>query len=902
MNLSSRAMIFRCLMGWLALTGMAAGARGADATRFEFREPRTTAYRLELPTTAETSTAKPAWVRARPERGPTNLVQFGSRVVLRLAAPEKLPALIAGSPLKLESTIRSNLFVLTAPDALTAVREAARLAQLPGVEVSHPIRRRALRLQGPYAPMPNDPFFPDQWHLEDRDPNTAAPVGFDLNVRAAWPVTRGEGIVVGVADDGIELAHPDLQANTANTNHWNFVTGQPDGSEASSVLMHGTAVAGLIAATGNNSIGVSGVAPGAQMASLVIWDSTGNIVDELGLMEMYSYHSNVIQVENHSWGSVGGYQSPVPDLEDAGIQNAVQNGRGGKGVVLARAAGNYRLDDGQGNACIGNGNDDGYPQDPREIAVAGVRPNGRAVSYTTPGANVLIAAFTGDYYVDTPDGGTTNYPNLFTTDRLGTEGYNTDLSNNPDYCFGDTGFNGTSGSTPQIAGLCALILAANPQLTYRDVQQLLILSARHLDLADPDIQTNGAGFRVSHNVGFGVPDAAQAMFLAKAWSNRPPATDITVTNDITAANPGGMTIPDDGLRVLITGTGVPASLQSIPSFPCDGLHPDQPTAVLPIVDVGQALQPLTQDLTGKAALIQRGVNYFAQKIGYAVAAGARFVIIYDNKNGNERIFMDGVDIQFYPVPTVFIDQNSGNALHRYLLSATNAQAQLKLNSVRFPLVVTNTLLCEHVKLNANIVHPARSDVRITLISPAGTRSVLAHWNYDTTDALGDWDYYSTLHHFESSYGTWYVEVSDEQPGNVGQVLGLGLTITGVPIKDTDHDGLDDDWEMARFNTLAYGPADNPALDGYNNMVKQILGWDPLRSAVPFQLDLSAWNPSLQRLSWPTSTNFQYQVFGSSDLGQPLTLLTNLPGQFPTTEYILPSAATGQRFYNVRQTQ
>jgi len=48
-------------------------------------------------------------------------------------------------------------------------------------------------------------------------------------------------------------------------------------------------------------------------------------------------------------------------------------------------------------------------------------------------------------------------------------------------------------------------------LTCRDVQQILILSSRHFDLADPDLRTNGAGFRFSHNVGFGVPDAGRAV-------------------------------------------------------------------------------------------------------------------------------------------------------------------------------------------------------------------------------------------------------------------------------------------------------------------------------------------------------------------------------------------------------
>jgi hypothetical protein len=76
-----------------------------------------------------------------------------------------------------------------------------------------------------------------------------------------------------------------------------------------------------------------------------------------------------------------------------------------------------------------------------------------------------------------------------------------------------------------------------------------VLSARHSDLADPDLIVNGAGFQVSHNDGFGVPDAGVAVALARSWPNRPPLTNLLVTVN----NP--VAIPDDGLRLLVTGPG-----------------------------------------------------------------------------------------------------------------------------------------------------------------------------------------------------------------------------------------------------------------------------------------------------------------------------------------------------------
>src|SRR6185369_2971480 len=206
----------------------------------------------------------------------------------------------------------------------------------------------------------------------------------------------------------------------------------------------------------------------------------------------------------------------------------------------------------------------------------------------------LVAAPSGD----SDDG----FPTIFTTDRQGALGYNQGSYTNDlaDYCFDSTGFSGTSASAPQISGLAALILSANPALTYRDVQQILILSARHFDLTDPDLTTNGAGFRVSHNVGFGVPDAGEAVTLAKSWSNRPPLKSTTLTSTKVR------TIPDDSLRVRISGSGVPAELSRLRTQPSLGPHADTPTPVLPLVDVGYATNRISRDLTGRAALIQRG--------------------------------------------------------------------------------------------------------------------------------------------------------------------------------------------------------------------------------------------------------------------------------------------------------
>ncbi|HOK76856.1 MAG TPA: S8 family serine peptidase, partial [Verrucomicrobiota bacterium] len=446
-------------------------------------------------------------VRARRMPGPPEHIVLRDKVVLGLADGVRIDTVLADSPLTVSRTVGPNLFVLQAPDAMTAALEADRLARVQGVAISHPVRKRPAKLHWRYAPAPNDTYFPRQWHLENRDSATGVPLGFDLGIRSAWADNLGEGVTIAIVDEGVATSHPDLAGNMPGTYDHNFVTGSSSGTPMRLQGSHGTAVAGLVAAVGNNSRGVIGVAPKASMASWVVFDASEYMVDEETMMDALQYCSNVVSIQNHSWGNASVGQLAFGALEDQAIENAVTKGRNGLGVIMVRSAGN----DWQSGNDV---NDDGYGQDPRAIAVGAIRATGRAASYTTPGAPVLVAAFSGDQDVATPSGGTTNYIQLCTTDLQGALGRNTDPVTG-DYGFDSTGFGGTSGSAPQISGLCALMLNANPNLTWRDVQQILVLSARQLDASDPDTKINGAGLPVNHRVGFGVPDAGQAVRLAR---------------------------------------------------------------------------------------------------------------------------------------------------------------------------------------------------------------------------------------------------------------------------------------------------------------------------------------------------------------------------------------------------
>jgi subtilisin-like proprotein convertase family protein/subtilisin family serine protease len=868
----------------LALPAMSPAQEQAGLQPFRFTEPSAKAYRVEIPAAVARSlqgrNVRPQWIRAWPDNGSTNSIELGSRIILQLAPGADLDALLVGRPLAVEQRLTAHLFILRATDAEAAIREAAALAESPLVRAAHPDRRRRMRLHGGYAAKPSDPYFQFAWHLENRSAS-GLPLGVDLNVRAAWAVARGAGVVIAQADDGLELGHPDLTNRVAGMPHYNFVNSTASGAHTSSFLAHGTAVGGLAVAEAYNGRGSAGVAPEANLASWVIFNTSGSIVSDTALMTMFQYASNIVAVQNHSWGNAGPELLAPSLVEVVAVSNAWTLGRGGRGVVMCRAGGNGRKD-------LFDANEDGYANDPRVIAVGAVRDDGRTASYSSPGACLLVAMPSGD------DGRLM----LFTTDRIGSAGYNqvTYTNDLADYAFDGTGFTGTSGSTPLASGLAALILSANTNLTVRDVQQVMLLSARQLDPNDSSLQTNGAGFRVSHNTGFGVPDAGQAVALAKRWPNRPPFLRFTYT--VSATTP----IPDDGLRLFVTGGSVPALLTNIPCRPSLGPHADSPTASLPLADIGLALNVPASNLSGKAALIQRGSNFFYEKITNAALAGASFAVVYNRTNGGDLGIMAGTD--FVPIPAVFIPQAEGDALVAHIATNPLATARIQLSSALYSFGVTNSAQCEHVAVRVRTTHPRRGDVRITLTSPSGTRSVMQRVNGDTNAGPADWTYTSVQHFYEPSAGTWTVAVSDELATSTGSVLGVDLTIYGVPILDTDNDGLDDGWELFHFGSLAQTAGGDPDKDGWSNAREQLMGTNPNAVDSFFQLaaDLSPWNSALARIAWPANTNFTYELSGATNVNASFTALTNIPGRFPELEFLTPFTNTARQFFRLRAVQ
>ena len=332
---------------------------------------------------------------------------------------------------------------------------------------------------------PNDPYFDDQWHLNNSG-QTSGEAGEDANVMGVWDSFNGSGVVISVIDDGVEHSHPDLTDNYVSVHSYDWCGDDAD-PDPSSSDGHGTAVAGVAAGTGA-AFGAS--IAGHRLIACGFSDSTG--------ADALSYHNGGIDIYSNSWGPFDSgniLDGPGP-ITIAAIEDSIYNGRSGLGNIYTWAAGN-------GLASNDNSNYDGYSNSRYTIAVSAITHYGEQSWYSEPGANILVAAHS--------DGGSPTYEGITTTDITGNGGYDGgDVTHD---------FGGTSSATPLVSGVIALVLEANPDLTWRDVQNILVHSSRKNDANDSSWNVNGAGHDVSHKFGFGAVDAGAAVSLALNWSS-----------------------------------------------------------------------------------------------------------------------------------------------------------------------------------------------------------------------------------------------------------------------------------------------------------------------------------------------------------------------------------------------
>lgn len=396
-------------------------------------------------------------------------------------------------------------------------------------------------LSQPMQVVPQDEFFDLQWHLDNRADVPGfedAVAGADINVLDAWSIATGDGILIGMHDDGCDVDHEDLAIGYIGTGLNPAIspggTGETDPRPIFFGEDHGTRVMGLAAARANE-LGGRGVAFDSEFT---VSRGVGSFLfpDEVARAYTFAMEQGV-DVHINSWGYIG---IPVPQVVADAIDTAFREGRNlgdldGDGVddplgmVILFASGNSDRD--LIPPFEGTENVDGFEISTLSsvISVGASTDQDRLASYSSYGESLDILAPSLDV----------DRAGLFTTDNTdatfgpGLQGANVGGENIEGFQIrpeaDPTGsytqyMSGTSGACPIAAGVAALMLSANPELTATDVRLILEHTAEQIDpvRADYDPAT-------SHSLryGYGRVNAAAAVAAASA-----------------AISNGGLTWPD----------------------------------------------------------------------------------------------------------------------------------------------------------------------------------------------------------------------------------------------------------------------------------------------------------------------------------------------------------------------
>ncbi|MBB4088142.1 S8 family serine peptidase [Sphingomonas carotinifaciens] len=394
-----------------------------------------------------------------------------------------------------------------------------------------------------------------QWHLKQLG-----------DIGTVWNDFTGKGVSVGVYDEGTQQTHWDLDNNYDASKHVVIDGTVLDGGVPTGA--HGTSVAGLIAAERNGRGGV-GVAYDATVTGVNIFDPASPIFvngTNGDALQSALMQANQFDVVNHSWGGAGDYTfsasrsnpASFSSLLSRTFEHAAETGRDGLGTITVMAAGN---DNKLGQAHAG-------VTDRHAIAVGAYRQvDGVSSYYSNSGPHLLVSAPSNDYAIV---GGT----GLVATDLLGTDGYNWSVDPTAANDYTDQ-FGGTSGATPIVSGVVSLMLDANENLGWRDVQNILAASAKmpvaygtgpvvidliqqgvrgpvllngtSFGLVGQDANWNGGAHHYSNDYGYGAVDAYNAVRMAEVWGlfgeSKTSANEVKISQEV-AVN---MTSSSDGV-------------------------------------------------------------------------------------------------------------------------------------------------------------------------------------------------------------------------------------------------------------------------------------------------------------------------------------------------------------------
>lgn len=433
-------------------------------------------------------------------------VLYTENLFLELApslSPEECRELIDsyGAVLKRPIDYLPNAYFVAGPAGcgLEVFDLAEQLLQDDRVELCHPELIKRTRHRG---------VFPQQWHLATTEIQGHL-IEASVEIEAAWATTQGEGTVIAVIDDGFDLQHEEF-ASPDKIVAPRDATTKDDNPSPDRRNNHGTACAGVACAEGLR--GASGVAPKATLMPIRLVSGLGSQDEADALVWAAEHGADVISC---SWGPEDGdpwnpadpqhqARHPLPDSTRRALERVTDRGRDGKGCVITWAAGN-------GNEEVEN---DGYASYERVIAVAACNDQGIRSLYSDFGAPVWCSFPSNDLHGKDPRTGIEHQPRtpgIWTTDRSRKMGYNPGTLRLGDRKGNYTNdFGGTSSACPGVAGIAALMLSAAPDLTWRQIKDLLARACEPIDLASGTYDSAGH----SPWYGFGRVQAALAVELA----------------------------------------------------------------------------------------------------------------------------------------------------------------------------------------------------------------------------------------------------------------------------------------------------------------------------------------------------------------------------------------------------
>lgn len=370
------------------------------------------------------------------------------------ASPFEAPEIAAGAGVTGAEVIDAHTMVVDAPPAGAVSAQAAELEADPRVDYVEP----NYRLTSSFTP--NDPALPSLKTLLDAQPG-------GIRAQSAWDTTLGSrDVVVGVLDSGIDSTHPDLIGNLWSnrigiggcgygTHGYNTFTKQCTSTD---LYGHGTHVAGIIGAVGNNAVGITGVAPRVSLMSLAMLNRVGDgsiagAISAINWAVSAKQRGVNVRVLSASWGGPGFSQ---------GLADAITRA-GNAGILFVAAAGNSHLDLEQSPI---------YPcayEIASIVCVAATRSNDRLTSFSDYGAMHVDLAAPGESIVSTVPRGVI-------------PGCGLSL-----YCSLD----GTSMAAPMVSGAAVLAVSADPTLTVAALRTRLVQAVVTNPFLSGKVETGG---------------------------------------------------------------------------------------------------------------------------------------------------------------------------------------------------------------------------------------------------------------------------------------------------------------------------------------------------------------------------------------------------------------------------